>query len=285
MSADRAVVSSAPAAAPAPAAPTPVDVTATALTGTSSRLEVVPTKAPATPAAQTAPAASPAASAPRPAWLPEKFKTPEDMASAYGELERRLGSAPTAAPVAMTDAQAAPPAAPPAAQAVVAKLTQEFAQSGSVSPESREAFRQATGLPDSFIDNQIAFMRQQESAVNAMATQRLGGEGAVRELMEWGAKRLNAADRQAFNRAAYSGDPAMAQLAIDGLAAKYEAEVGRAPRLIAGRKPQEQYGGVVPFQSPAEWQAARRDPRYKTDEGFRSEVELRLRAATELGLV
>jgi len=30
----------------------------------------------------------------RPDWLPEKYKTPEDLAKAYGELEKRLGTAP-----------------------------------------------------------------------------------------------------------------------------------------------------------------------------------------------
>ena len=30
----------------------------------------------------------------RPEWLPEKFKTPEDMSKAYSELEKKLGQAP-----------------------------------------------------------------------------------------------------------------------------------------------------------------------------------------------
>ena len=30
----------------------------------------------------------------RPEWLPEKFKSPEDMSKAYAELEKKLGQAP-----------------------------------------------------------------------------------------------------------------------------------------------------------------------------------------------
>ena len=38
-------------------------------------------------------APEPAPSEPdRPDWLPEKFKTPEDLAKSYGELEKKLGS-------------------------------------------------------------------------------------------------------------------------------------------------------------------------------------------------
>ena len=32
----------------------------------------------------------------RPEWLPEKFKTPEDFAKSYGELEKKIGSMPKA---------------------------------------------------------------------------------------------------------------------------------------------------------------------------------------------
>ena len=30
----------------------------------------------------------------RPEWLPEKFKSPEDMSKAYSELEKKLGQSP-----------------------------------------------------------------------------------------------------------------------------------------------------------------------------------------------
>lgn len=273
---------------PAPVAPA-AEVSSTALPGGRvTRTDITPAVGIADPA--------------RPSWLPSKFKSAEDMAKAYGELERRQSGAPQVPAPAQTRpgtdqdgaasrmgmpeaAPAAAPVTPASAQDLVAKMTQEYAQSGQVSAASREAFSKQTGLPASFVDNQLQWMKSQEQQANRMATERLGGEGAVRELMEWGAKNLSPEDRKAFNQAAYSGDPAMVQLGIDGLAAKYESVVGRAPRIIAGRKPQDRFGGVVPFQSHSELQSAMRDPRYKSDPAYRSEVSARLAAASEMGLI
>jgi hypothetical protein len=44
------------------------------------------------PTGPTAPATPPAADPNRPAYLPEKFKTAEDLAKAYVELEKKLGT-------------------------------------------------------------------------------------------------------------------------------------------------------------------------------------------------
>jgi len=251
-------------------------------TGFNGRIEIGPNGTPAMPED-------------RPAWLPEKFKSPADMAAAYTELERRMGAgqpapaAPQAAPAPHTARmpEGAAPAAPgaPAAADLVAKMTQEYAQSGGVTPETRQEFIQRTGLPDSFVDQQIAYMKSREQSTLQMAVQRLGGEGAVRELQEWAATSLSAADRQAFNRAVYSDDPALAQLALDGLAAQYESKVGRAPRIIAGRRPQEQFRGAVPYQSHEEWRTEMKDPRYKADPAFRQRVEERLSASMQLGIL
>jgi hypothetical protein len=154
-----------------------------------------------------------------------------------------------------------------------------------VSPETRKAFADATGLPDSYIDQHMAHMRATEQRALDAANRRLGGQAAVQELLTWAGKRLSAEEQAAFNQAVVSDNPGLVQLAVDGLAAKYEMEVGRHPRVIAGRKPQDDMGGIQPFQSNAEWSAARKDPRYKTDPAYRQEVEDRMRLGSELGLL
>lgn len=271
------VPASPPATAPAPEAPTTGEASTQTLPGgRTTRTDFVPAGSEVS----------------RPSWLPTKFSTPEAMAQAYGELERKLGqpsaAAPAATRVGVPDAPSAGPApagGPPAAADLVAKMTQEYAQTGAVSPETRQEFVQRTGLADTFVDQQISFMRGREKSVVSLAVTRLGSEGAVQELQDWAGKRLSQTDRQAFNRAVYSGDDAMASLALDGLAAKYEMEVGRSPKVIAGRRPQEQFGGAVAFQSHAEWSVARKDSKYKTDPAYREQVEERLRASMELGLI
>jgi|GEM_PF-350919 len=284
MSVSKAVANDSPAPAPAPATPD-IGVVESPQPGDKvTRIEATP-----------APAG--AGGDPRPAWLPEKFKSPEDLSRAYGELERRLGvisqaPAAPAMPVAPASSVApvspADPAAPttaPSAGDIIARMTQEFASTGAVSDKTRQEFTQRTGLPDGYIDQQLAFLHHQDQQARSIATQRLGGEAAVRELTDWARGHLQPAEREAFNSLVYSGDEVKARLAIDGLAAKYEAEVGRAPRIIAGRRPQNDHGGVIPFQSEHELHAAMRDKRYREEPAYRAQVEDRLRVAQKMGLI
>lgn len=234
----------------------------------------------------------------RPAWLPAKFKDPSEMAAAYAALEQRMGSGgapaietPPAVPAAgaqlglpVTPAPAATPTPALANEALQSKLTAAYAQTGQISPELRAEFREKTGLSDSFIDQQLQFMRSREQAAVGVAEKQLGSQQAVSELTQWAAENLSIPEREAFNRAVYSNDPHMVELAVAGLSAKYEAQMGRHPRVIAGRKPQQDFGGLTPFQSDAEWTEARRDARYKRDPAYRREVEDRLVLSQRLGL-
>lgn len=278
---ERTVVSDAPAPV-TPPAPPPVDIAVTHTapqvnatgdlpTAGRTRIEAVPAGGPSGPD--------------RPAWLPEKFKSPEDLAQAYGQLEQRLGQLGRS-PAPAAPAQAGQPAPQPTAPVdIQTRLMQEYASTGQVSAESRQEFTQRTGLSDEFIDQHLAYLQHQGATAQQMAVQRLGGEAAVRELTDWAKAHLSADERAAFNRLVYSGDPAASQLAIDGVAAKYEAAVGRSPRIIAGRRPQSDYGGITPFQSEQELRAAQKDPRYKQDPAYRDQVMDRLNAAMKLGIL
>lgn len=62
----------------------------TASEETATEATAAPTAAPEK--AATAPAQAAATSSERPEWLPEKYKSPEDLAKAYKELESKLGT-------------------------------------------------------------------------------------------------------------------------------------------------------------------------------------------------
>lgn len=61
----------------------------------TSPVTPAPSANPPAPTTTATPAAT-AAAGDRPAWLPEKFKTPEDFAKSYAELEKKLGGKPAA---------------------------------------------------------------------------------------------------------------------------------------------------------------------------------------------
>jgi hypothetical protein len=233
----------------------------------------------------------PAPPADRPAWLPEKFKTPEDMAKAYGELESKLGApkpapaapvAPTAAPkdplavtpqAAPTDAAAAQAAA--SAGLDFGALEQEFLDKGAISPENYAAL-QAKGIGKEVVDNYIAgrqaLAANYEREVKAVA----GGDEGWTKLVSWAATALSPAEITAFNNATASRDPAMAKFAVAGLQARYTAQYGSQPPLVGGHP----VSGPAGYESVAQMKADMRDPKYKVDPAFRKMVEGRIAAAT-----
>ena len=94
----------------------------------------------------------------RPQWLPEKFKSAEDMAQAYSELEKKLGQAPKEeqAEAEQSEAEAENPEEQAEenvseAYQTIAEASKEFFENdGQLSEETYNALEKA-GLPLSLI--------------------------------------------------------------------------------------------------------------------------------------
>ena len=237
-----------------------------------------PETTPSTPVQET-----PAA---RPAWLPEKFKSPEQLVEAYGHLEKKLGSASQASKI---EAGLEPPVGQPAKSAPTPEETvavsragidadaiaNEFLSTGKVSEETYQKAEKA-GLDKKFVDafvaGQAAVVTQQAASLYA----EVGGPAEFEKIANWARGKLTPNEIKAFNDATQTGSLDVAKLALRGLAAKYQAAVGREPTLLGGETAQEAGG----FRSSAEVTAAMRDPRYSKDSAYRAEVEAKLRTAS-----
>lgn len=213
----------------------------------------------------------------RPQWLPEKFKTPEDMAKAYAELETKLGQKPAEPPAdAPKPAEATPEDATKALSDKglnINDFAAEWNQNGSLSNESYEKLAKAgydRNLVDQFIEGQKARAVQFESAVKT----EVGGEERYNEMIAWAKGNLTPAEIDAYNRAVSSGSKEQAALAAVGLAAKYEKAVGSEPQRIIGGKGQPSSGDV--FESVAQVTEAMKDPKYKSDPAYRQKVQEKL---------
>lgn len=223
----------------------------------------------------------------RPAWLPEKFKTVEDMAASYAALEAKQGGAPAAAPVvAPADAPGVNPLSVPEAPAPadvaavvqkagldMAALNSEFAQTGALSEASYAAlatagFDQAT--VNSYVAGQQALATQFQNDVKSATP---GGAEKYGEMLEWAKVHLSPADIKAYNDAMATNDPARAKLAVAGLGASFTAAVGNEPVLQGGRT---SAGAADVFESLAQMKVAMSDKRYKTDHAYRASVQAKL---------
>lgn len=213
----------------------------------------------------------------RPSWLPEKFKSPEDLAKAYDELQRKLssGEKPDASqPETKTDepTQDEVKAAVDSAGLDFDALSTEFSQNGDISTESREALVKA-GYGEDLIDNYLEGQRAIMQLNRMEIFNEVGGEDAYAAMTTWAASALSDAEINAYNEAVDSGDKAKIKLAVAGLKAKFEGANGSEPNLINGGT--GQMSGDV-FRSTAELTAAMRDPRYKTDPAYRADVQSKL---------
>ena len=212
----------------------------------------------------------------RPQWLPEKFKSPEDMAKAYAELEAKLGQAKPADPPA-ADPAATPPADPEAALADkglnLQDFSAEFAQKGELSAESYEKLSKAgysRQIVDQYIDGQRAVAARFETEIMT----EVGGSEKYSEITTWAKANLTPQEIAAYNAAVSSGSAEQAKLAALGLSAKYEKANGSDPQRLLGGQGASSSSDV--FESMAQVTAAMRDPQYKADPAFRAKVQAKL---------
>jgi hypothetical protein len=217
--------------------------------------------------------AAPAPNANRPGWLPEKFKSPEDLAQAYSELESRFTQA--------NQSQDEFQKAVQATNLTVDDLTpmsREFAETGELSEKSYRAL-EGKGIPRELVDAYVEGQRAlADSQINSVFSA-VGGQESYNKMTSWAAENLSPDEIAAFDSLIESGNQASVMMAVRGLHARYSAAAG-SPRLIQGGMAAS---GTTAYRSLAELTAAMRDPRYKSDPAYRKDVEERLRISDVFG--
>lgn len=210
----------------------------------------------------------------RPDWLPEKFKSPEDMAKAYSELESKLGKG-SKEETQETDelAEQVEQTSSEVSEALDAKgldfgvFQQEYLDNGELSDDAYTALEEAgfsRTLVDSWIQGQNALSTQVEAEMHSI----VGGQEQYSELMQWASNNLPESEIDAFNAAVDSQNPSNIRFAVQGLYARYRSEA--EPNLLQGGTGAVSSGGK--FESNAELTAAMRDPRYAKDPAYRQQV-------------
>jgi len=220
----------------------------------------------------------------RPSWLPEKFKTPEDMAKAYQALEQKQSAPkteetktegnepPKPADVKIPDTVEGATEALAGQGLDIGEFSKEFAEKGELTQESYEKLQKA-GIPKTMVDAFIEGQKAQAELLRSSVFNEVGGETQFTEMTQWAAKNLPKAEIEAFNAAVDSGDMGQIKLAVQGVNAKFVAANGQEPQLLSGKTTA---AAVSAYRSVAEMKADMNDPRYRTDEAFRNDVREKL---------
>lgn len=136
---------------------------------------------------------------PRPEGLPEKFKSVEDMAKSYSELESKLGAQDKTTENETSQPEPKQEAKPEGDLEIAEKavsnaglnmetLQQEYNEKGQLDDKSYESLEKA-GIPksyvDAFINGQAALAKQQGAEVKAV----VGGEESYNKIAAWAAEK------------------------------------------------------------------------------------------------
>lgn len=220
----------------------------------------------------------------RPAWLPDKFDSPEAMARAYSELENRFHASDEQLQQLEQQANYEQQAqevmeTPPH---MVDQLLdergldfsvfqQEYNETGQLSQDAYLALQEVGIEPqmvDTWIAGQEAIADQQIDSIYNM----VGGEQVYNQMLEWAGDNLQPWEMDAFNDQIESLD-ANSMFAVQGLMARMQNDEGSPPILYQGEP--SQYSAPK-YDSLAQLTSAMSDPRYASDPAYRREVTSRL---------
>jgi len=212
----------------------------------------------------------------KPEGLPEKFKSVEDLAKSYQELEKKLGdSQPKETEVSKEDTNSDLDIAEKAVETAglnMDTLASEYAEKGELDEKSYEALEKA-GIPkdyvNQFIEGQKAIADQQATSIKEM----VGGADAYAEMSNWAAENMSEEEKTAYNTAVNSKDLETAKLAVVGLKAKFERANGNEPTLLEGKGT---VSGEKGYASWAEVTRAMGDERYSKDPAYQAMVQEKL---------
>jgi ribosomal protein L11 len=232
----------------------------------------------------------------KPEYVPDKFWDAEkgevrleDFAKSYGELERKFSSKPADPPPAKPGETPPakpgenPPATPtgddPAQKAVESaglnfeQLVEEFNATGKLSENAYKAFEKI-GIPknmvDGYIEGQVALNEQRNQTVFSW----VGGQDKYTEMVTWAKANLKPEEIQAYDKIVSGRDMQQISLAVQGLHNLFTKANGTEGNLLSFNNNGSNTGAK--FDSVEQLKAAIRNPRYKTDEAYRKEVQAKI---------
>ena len=224
-----------------------------------------------------------------------KFKSVEDLAASYKELEGKLGAA-TEEDQAETSEQEETETTESDFDAEeyygdgLASVLEEvgidpqeisnrFAETGEINDDDYAKLGEA-GFSKQVIDTYLDGLRNGGVTGEDIASAQIqgikdsiGGDDNYSKMVAWAVDNLPANEVNEFNSLTETGNATAIKFAVQGLYSQYNNAMGVEPNLVTGRASQS---GPAPFRSTAEVVTAMSDPRYGKDVTYTEDVQRRL---------
>ena len=224
-----------------------------------------------------------------------KFKSVEDLAASYKELEGKLGAA-TEEDQAETSEQEETETTESDFDAEeyygdgLASVLEEvgidpqeisnrFAETGEINDDDYTKLGEA-GFSKQVIDTYLDGLRNGGVTGEDIASAQIqgikdsiGGDDNYSKMVAWAVDNLPANEVNEFNSLTETGNATAIKFAVQGLYSQYNNAMGIEPNLVTGRSSQS---GPAPYRSTAEVVTAMSDPRYGKDVTYTEDVQRRL---------
>ena len=223
-----------------------------------------------------------------------KFKSVEDLAASYKELEGKLGQVTEEdQPQAEEKTETTEPEfnaeefygdglASVLEEVGIdpQEISNRFTESGEISEDDYTKLGEA-GFSKQVIDTYLNGLKGgDQGTAEEIATSQIqgikdsiGGDEAYNQMVSWALENLPAEDQKAFNQVTETADAPIIKMAVQGLYSQYKNAMGVEPNLVTGRASSS---GPTPYRSTAEVVTAMSDPRYGKDVSYTEDVQRRL---------
>jgi hypothetical protein len=219
-----------------------------------------------------------------------KFKSVEDLAASYKELEGKLGTVTEEDQATEETQEESTDEFNPeeyygdGLASVLEEvgidaqdITKRFTDTGDISEDDYSKLGEA-GFSKQVVDTYLDGLRGVAEG-DEIPTQQIqnikdsiGGDESYEQMASWCQDNLSEQEVKAFDKITETADAPVIQLAVEGLYSRYQNAMGVEPDLVTGRPAAS---GPRPFQSSAEVQAAVNDPRYGKDVAYTQSVYAR----------
>ena len=231
-----------------------------------------------------------------------KFKSVEDLANSYKELEGKLGSIEQTQETEEVETSEETEQQEFDAQDYYGEglasvleevgidpqeISQRFVDNDSISDDDYSKLEDA-GFSKQVVDTYLDGLRGVGAAdadeipadIIKGIKDSVGGDETYGQMQSWAEQNLSDEEGVAFNNLMDTGDAATIQLAVEGLYSRYSKSMGVEPNLYTGRPAAS---GPTPYRSTAEVVAAMSDPRYGKDVTYTEDVQRRLGGSDVFG--
>ena len=221
-----------------------------------------------------------------------KFKTVEDLANSYKELEGKLGATETTEEETeeVTEEKESETNYHDIYGDGLAEvldevgidpedITNRFLETGNINDDDYTKLQEG-GFSKQVIDTYLDGIRSQGNVAEIAKgeisdiQQIAGGEQGYEQMRSWANENLSKDEIVAFDNLTATGSAPAIKLAVQGLYSQYSNAMGIEPDLVSGRPSSN---GLAPYRSAAEVTAAMSDPRYGKDMTYTGTVQEKLR--------